>query len=191
MRFRTLGVLIFAACGGGGSRAPDAATDAPPDTTLPPKVTYRYVMASQQQPTNNNQARELGLDLNGDQTVDNQLGMVMGTLSGQGLRVQEVLTAEVDVGDVLMLAQLDTDSLVQSVGAAQFTMYRGSMPNPPSCAGAGDTVCRKHLQGTASFQVAASSARDAPLGGAIANGVLQAGPGKLQLITTFANPQPI
>src|SRR5574338_440669 len=40
----------------------------------------RYVIDRIELPTNNNEARGFGLDLNGDRTVDNQLGMVISTL---------------------------------------------------------------------------------------------------------------
>ncbi len=40
----------------------------------------RYVIDRIELPTNNTEARQFGLDLNGDKTVDNQLGMVISTL---------------------------------------------------------------------------------------------------------------
>jgi hypothetical protein len=54
--------------------------------TDPDPITYtgesrRFVVDSIRVPLNNTEAREFGADLNGDRTVDNQLGMVLGTLS--------------------------------------------------------------------------------------------------------------
>src|SRR5688572_20091747 len=100
MRMRNvLGVLILAACGGGGGdNSVDAAIDARPDAPPPPPNTFRYVISKQQIPTNNNQAREFGLDLNGDVTVDNQLGMVLATFAGQGFEVQLESDRAVDRG---------------------------------------------------------------------------------------------
>jgi len=46
--------------------------------------TRRFVVDSITVPRNNTEARELGGDLDGDGAVDNQLGMVIGTLSGMG-----------------------------------------------------------------------------------------------------------
>jgi hypothetical protein len=43
----------------------------------------RYSIDSFQLPMNNTDARAFGADLNGDGTIDNQLGMVFGSLSGQ------------------------------------------------------------------------------------------------------------
>jgi len=42
----------------------------------------RFVVDSIAVPKNNTEARQFGADLNGDRTVDNQLGMVIATLSG-------------------------------------------------------------------------------------------------------------
>ena len=48
----------------------------------PPELTPRehFTITRELLPTNNTQAREYALDLNGDKTVDNQLGMVLSTL---------------------------------------------------------------------------------------------------------------
>jgi hypothetical protein len=53
----------------------------------PAPITYtgqarRFVVDSIRLPINNTEARQFGADLNGDRTVDNQLGMVTGTLAG-------------------------------------------------------------------------------------------------------------
>jgi hypothetical protein len=55
--------------------------------TDPDPITYtgesrRFVVDSIAVPMNNTEAREFGGDLNGDRTVDNQLGMVISTLKG-------------------------------------------------------------------------------------------------------------
>jgi hypothetical protein len=44
----------------------------------------RFVVDSFKLPTNNTESRELGDDLNGDRSVDNQLGMVIGALASEG-----------------------------------------------------------------------------------------------------------
>ena len=46
--------------------------------------TRRFVVDSIELPRNNTVAREYGGDLNGDHTADNQLGMVVSVLAGQG-----------------------------------------------------------------------------------------------------------
>ena len=67
---RPLVFLVFAAC----------ASESAPDIEYTGEA-RRFVVDSIAVPMTNTQAREFGLDLNGDRTVDNQLGMVISTLT--------------------------------------------------------------------------------------------------------------
>jgi hypothetical protein len=58
--------------------------DGNPDPMQYSGETRRFVIDSIEVPRSNTQAREFGADLNGDKTVDNQLGMVTGTLASWG-----------------------------------------------------------------------------------------------------------
>src|SRR4051812_35657854 len=96
-------VLFGIACGNTSTnQPPDAAIDAPPDALIdappPPMGTFRYVLDKERVPTTNNEARLFGLDLNGDATIDNQLGMVIATLTSQGFDIQGATTTAVDHG---------------------------------------------------------------------------------------------
>ena len=186
------GIFVFGAllvaCGNVSS-TPDAAIDAPPDPVdAPPAPVFRrWVIDRQLIPINNAQAREFGLDLNGDGVVDNQLGAVLGTLTAQGFDVQGDADAAVSKGQILMLGEAN----VAVPGAATFTMYTGANPQPAPCNDPNDTVCRRHLAGTGTFGIAASSAHDTPLVGTLANGTLTAGPGHLQVALAFVGGTPI
>jgi len=166
--------LALAACTGVHSNpgqqdaAPDMpGSDAPPD--MPdPKTPHHYIMASQNVPTTQIEARDNGLDLNGDDQVDNQLGAVMATFTGQGFDVAGFATRAVDHGDTLMLIDFESDGF-QS-GASTFTLFAGTNPRPPACEGGSDTVCRHHLDGAGLFDVVAGAPRDTPLAGAMVNG---------------------
>jgi hypothetical protein len=165
-RAMRLAALVFlVACGGGGqSPTPDAPIDAP-EPDAPPNLTFhRFVVDSQQVPVNNSQARTLGLDLNNDDTIDNQFGMVLGTLAGQGIDTQGTVTASVDDGSTLLLLELGTEADF-TLGFGTAAMFLGDNPVPAPCASPNDTVCRRHLAGTGTFDVDASSARNQPLGG--------------------------
>src|SRR5438270_13692712 len=89
-------------------------TDARPDSVLidapavPMGPHYHFVIDHENVPTNNTEARQYGMDLNGDGTVDNQLGMVFGSLSSMGLNVQATTSTDVDKGSILMLADVQT-----------------------------------------------------------------------------------
>ena len=190
MNPRLCTLVLVAACGGGSSDAPPDVLDEL-DAPIDGLTTHRFVVATMLVPTNNNQARDFALDLDGDGMIENQLGMVMGTLSGQGVETQAPVTSAIDRGTILMLPELRTDALTQSTLPATFTMFKGANPNPPACADAADTLCRKHLTGSAAFQIAADSAHDLPLSGAIVGGVFTGGPGHLQIITNMLGPTPI
>ncbi len=64
-----------------------ACTSVPPDDEIAGPYTgmrYRFVVDGFRFPQNNNEARELGDDLNGDRTVENQFGSIMGNLAANG-----------------------------------------------------------------------------------------------------------
>src|SRR4051812_34215683 len=83
-------------------------------TVTPEGEHYQYVAKSAFVPTNNNQAREYGLDLDDNGSPDNQLGMVLGTLSSMGIAVQSSLSEAVAGGSIILLADLQTTSLSAS-----------------------------------------------------------------------------
>lgn len=202
-------VLVMAACGSSSSKHPDAGfaihdsqidghpdapIDAPPDAFLPDSpepVTghYHYVISKEQWPTTTTQARDDGFDLNNDQTIDNQFGMVTASLTGQGFDVQTPTDQAIARGTPILLGDLGTDSLT-TAATATFTIYQGSDPNPPACNGSADTVCGHHLHGTATF-TAAATPRDTPLTGSITAGVYTGGPGHLTITLPMFNSQPI
>ena len=70
--------LTFAACGGGGTSSGDC-------TATGGTNKAQYVVNSVQVPQ---QRSDYAIDLNGDGRVDNQLGNIIGALTGQGLDVQ-------------------------------------------------------------------------------------------------------
>src|SRR5688572_4434748 len=107
--------LPMIACGGGGE-----------DQPTPEGPHYAFVSNKLFVPTNNNQAREFGLDLNGDKTVDNQLGMVLGTLSGQGFDVQGTIDKAIAEGDIILLVDFQSASFTSSAGAGLQIKLGGS-----------------------------------------------------------------
>jgi hypothetical protein len=149
-----------------------------------PAMQHHFVVDKVSLPTTNTQARDFGLDLNGDATIDNQLGMVISTFAGMGFDVQGDMDKQVDTGGSMMLGDLGADDLTTE-DIATFTIYQGANPMPPACATAQDTVCRRHLTGSGSFSIDATAPVDSPLVGAIAGGKLIAGPGHLTVRIVF------
>ena len=171
--------MTFAACGGddGG-------------TVIPEGTHYQYVSKTVQVPTNNNQAREFGLDLNGDKTVDNQLGMVLGTLATMGFDIQGTIDKAVATGSIILLVDFQTKDFTNTT-AAGLKILLGSTPTPAAC-NAGEEFCNTatppvcmgcghHLGGTGSFTISASSPDNAAVGGKIVNGTFTGGPGNISL----------
>ncbi len=164
----------------------DAGIDTPP---VPANHTH-FVIDRQLLPQNNTQARDYGLDLNNDLTVDNQLGMVIATLAAQGLDTQLTMDRAVDTGAALTLADLAAADLMTAQSAA-FTFYKGATPTPAPCSSPQDTICRKHLAGTGAFTIDATAPKDTPLFGSIRGGKLTAGPGHLTVQFTMTGSTPI
>src|SRR5262249_6900392 len=150
------------------------------------------IIDSQKIPTTSNEARALGLDVNGDTQLDNQLGLVMSTFTSQGLDVQGPATTAVDRGQILMLVDLDLEQF--GAGFGTVTLLAGANPQPPACNGGADTICRHHLGGDGMFDIAAASAHDAPIGGTFAGASLDTGAdatGVLHLQTSLGTPNVI
>ena len=167
--------MSLVACGGddGGNVTPEG-------------THYHYVANAVYVPTSNTQAREYGLDLNADGTVDNQLGMVLSTLAGMGFDIQATIDTAVAEGSIILLADFQTKDFMNTT-AAGVQVFLGENPTPAAC-GAGEmytpmtkTGCKKHLDGNGSFSIAASSPQNAALGGKIVNGTFTGGPGDLSL----------
>lgn len=155
---------------------------------VPEGTHYHYVANQVLVPTTNTEAREYGLDLNGDKTVDNQLGMVLSTLGSMGFDIQATIDEAVAVGDIVLLADFQTKDFTNTTAAGvQVFLGDSSMVTPMAC-NSGETYnpttgagCGRHLTGTGSFAIASNSPTNAALGGKIVNGTFNGGPGDLSL----------
>jgi hypothetical protein len=150
---------------------------------------YHYVAKTVLLPTNNTQAREYGLDLNGDKTVDNQLGMVLSALGGMGLDVQSTIDTAVAEGSIVLLVDFQTKDFTATTAAGiQVFLGDSDQITPAACNGSADvynpttkTGCQHHLDGTGMFAIDAQSPSNAALGGKIVAGTFNGGPGDLSL----------
>ncbi|MDB4953158.1 MAG: hypothetical protein JWO36_727 [Myxococcales bacterium] len=170
-----------------------------PDPVIVPEGThYHFVANKALVPTTNATAREYGLDLGAsdknvpDGTVDNQLGMVLGTLAGMGFKIQDTLDLAVNEGSIILLVDFQTKDL-QSSSAAGLQVLLGdkttAMPMP--CNGSADTTCAHHLDGTGTFTIASNSPTNAALAGKIVGGVFTGGPGNITLQIALGGTQAI
>lgn len=155
---------------------------------IPEGEHYHYVASSVLVPTTNTQAREYGLDLNGDKTVDNQLGMVLSTLGSMGFDIQATLDTSVAEGSIVLLVDMQTKDFSNTTAAGiQIFLGDDATVMPPACA-PGEmynettkTGCKKHLDGAGMFTIDAQSPTNAALGGKIVGGTFTGGPGDLSL----------
>ncbi|HET6614045.1 MAG TPA: hypothetical protein VFG83_18725 [Kofleriaceae bacterium] len=192
-----LSVLVIAAfpamgCGGDDDpgTTPDIDSGGGPDVdgmTGPPTVDesgdhYTYVASAINVPTTSAERETLGFDYNGDDQVDNQLGVLL-TLADSFLGTQELVDTQVAVGSFILLADVQATSLETATGVG-FQVFLGENAMPEPCPG-GDTsdptACGLHLQGDATFDVSADSPPNAQVVGQIVNGNLSAGPGDVSL----------
>jgi len=178
-----LPMTLLAACGDdGGSSQPD-----------PVGPHYQYVSSEAFVPTNNNEARMYGLDLNGDKTPDNQLGMVLGTLATMNIDVQGSITNAVLEGSIILLIDFQTEDFTNTT-AAGLKVLLGDTPMPQPCTDPENptpATCGKHLAGTGMFTIKAGSPSDAAVGGKIINGTFNGGPGNISLQISLGDGDPV
>jgi hypothetical protein len=173
-----LTALPLIACGGEDDGGP------------PEGPKYPYVVSEASVPTSNQQAVEFGLDINGDNVVDNQLGSVLAALVSQGFDVQDAIKEAIDQGDIILLMELQTTSF-SSAGRSGIQVHlsdkASAMPAP--CTDAADMVCRKHLDGNGSFAVATGSPDNAAVTGKVVGGTFNGGPGNISIKIALGGPE--
>lgn len=111
-----------------------------------PGAAHLFVVDDIQVPANNTDARDDGIDINGDGTVDNQLGMVFGTIAGQfQIDVRAATSTAVKTGSIASTIELDADSFTDEVDA-DFVLdghiLEGVVSNNFLNAGPGEVVLR-------------------------------------------------
>jgi hypothetical protein len=138
---------------------------------------YGYVVATVDTRATNK------LDIDGNGSPENKLGDLLGTLNALKFMVQPAIDAAVASGTVLLLVDVQTTSF-SGAGAAGVAFYLGdsATATPAPCTDATMiSTCGKHLAGTGTFTLAASSPRDTQLAGPFTGGTLKAGPGAIAI----------
>lgn len=155
---------------------------------IPEGEHYHYVASQVLVPTTNTQAREYGLDLNGDKTVDNQLGMVLSTLGSMGFDIQATIDTAVAEGSIVLLLDMQTKDFTNTTAAGIQVFLGDNDTVMPAACNAGEmynettkTGCKHHLDGSGMFTIDANSPTNAALGGKIVGGTFTGGPGNLSL----------
>jgi hypothetical protein len=87
-------------------------------------VKHGYVFDHIDVPTSSTQARDMGLDVNGDGTTDNRLGQFLATFAAQGFDVQGAVSSAVSSGTFVTLMSVKTRSLRKAKGV-KVRLFRG------------------------------------------------------------------
>jgi hypothetical protein len=155
-------VLALAACSGGGGGGQVLGTR---ETWVASKLIL---------PTNASEATTYGFDVDGDGSVDNQLGDIMAALTGVGsFNFQGAVDAAILTGAAVQLVETTT-------GASTAVAFSTGVPAIAPCTDPSNlTTCGRHLNGTTSFT--ASPAVDPALVGTGTSVAFQAGPGAATL----------
>lgn len=154
---------------------------------------YTYVVSDVRVPTTNAQANEYGIDVDGNGTIDNRLGEVLGTLASVGMfDVQGTVDEAVAEGDIVLLVDFQTRDF-NNTSAAGIQVFLGDSDTVmPAACNQGEMWdettmmgCRHHLDGTGMFTIDPASPTNAALAGPIVNGTFEGGPGNLSLQISF------
>jgi hypothetical protein len=149
--FSLVSILPFtlAACGGSGDTGGDCTASAGANKA---QYVVNAVMVPQQR-------QDYAIDLNGDARVDNQLGNIIGALTGQGLKVQDGVDMALAEGSlILLMGESSADASFQSDSCASTTLQLGksTAPTPPDFTGAGQfTIDSSQAGGTFSGPIKA------------------------------------
>ena len=158
----------------------------------PPPVgdLHQYAVGELHLARTNTEARQYSLDVNGDGTPDNQLGLVFSALEGQGYAIADTADEALVRGRAIMLAQLQTTSFERSEVAGVQT-FLGASPVPAACTDPDDlATCGQHLQTRAHYDLLPDGASD--LGAAtFVEGRFEAAIGTLPVELSISNDGPI
>lgn len=113
------------------SLAPLATACTDTDEPAPPPVTtgafHGYVQRGWVLPHNAAEARQLGLDLDGDGEIDNQAGSLIGALVNVGLELDTIADETFTAGDVVALHRLRADDLTDDA-TIEWRTFEGAPP---------------------------------------------------------------
>ena len=127
------------------------------------------------------EARSVGLDLDGDSEVDNQLGgLLQGIGNLTGLELNSVLNSAIASGDITLLVDVQTPSFDSAAGAGARLLV-GQNPSIAPCESDADSECGRHLAPGTSFDVDSSRLFDAAVAGDVSGGQFAGGPSHISL----------
>jgi hypothetical protein len=180
--------LSAAACGGSSS-GDDV------ETVNPAGTAHTYVVNQVILPTKSGEGAKYGLDLDGDNNVDNALGSILSALSsaaGSGsLNLQSSIDDAVQQGKILLLANIKATALDMASGVA-LQVYIGDIntPVPAACTDPANptaATCGKYLTaGAGTFTLKGDAPTNNQVVGKIIGSEFNGGPGNLTIQITLS-----
>jgi hypothetical protein len=162
-----IGALAITGCGSDGG-------DGGGETVNPDGTHTQYVADTITIPGSAAEATQLGLDLDGDDVVDNALGQNLSILATQGVDLQASVDEAIVTGSIVLLANVQATALDNATGVG-FSVFLGEEPTSPApCTDPEEiTTCGLHLDGSGMFSVSSDSPSDALIVGSILGGSFQ------------------
>lgn len=165
-------------CGGlpdaGAVGETDAGTDdaGVADAGFSMPLDHLFVVSDWKLPTTISEARSVGVDLDGKIGVDNSLGTTLANLTSLAVALGDGLTAQTNDGSFILLLNVQTEDPPDA--RAIVFAYSGANPEPAACADSMDIVCRRHLDGSATFTASATPDGSPGLSGSLTMGAVDA-----------------
>lgn len=151
---------------------PDAAPDV--DAFFDPTGTHtQYVANTIDVPSNSTEATALGQDIDGDLSIDNALGSILGSLASMGADPQAAIDGFVANGEILQIFDVQATDLVDADGVAVRGFAADDGDEPPNPA--------DNFSGSETFVIKPGSPAGSMLLGDITGGNAVAGPGTMPL----------
>ena len=155
---------------------------------------HTYVLDSVKVPSNTNEANQVAVDVDGDGRTENAIGGLLAALISAGhLDLQTQVDAQVQAGNVIILADMQATDLTNATGVG-LRVYLGDTTNvtPAPCTDANDpNTCGQHLTGDGMFQIASDSPQNAVVIGQNVSGQFTGGPGNITIELALSDAAPL
>jgi hypothetical protein len=144
----------------------------------------QFVVSELRIPTTQQEAKELGLDLDGNGRADNSLGQVFAALNYFKLGIDERVKDALLRGGIQLLADVQTPSMQKEYIGMR--LFIGTSFIPAACDDDNDlNTCGKHLRGLGRFEIDASSGERSLVAGDVIDDVFKGSGGSIPVFVSF------
>jgi len=152
-----------------------------PESCAAKSGSSQYVVTEIQFPETVSESRSIGLDLDGDFEVDNDLGTILpGLRQAAEFDLGKILNDAIATGEVILLVDVSTDDTTSGSDVLGRVLI-GKNPSVAPCANEDDTTCGLHLTPGTAFQVDTDAIFDAAVLGDISDSTFEGGPNAIKI----------